>query len=66
VYVRRSSDYIVDFSLDGKEWEQIRMAALHERPSVASVSCGLYACSPKAAGYEAVFSSLSFEPGRLA
>jgi uncharacterized protein len=61
-----SSDYIVDSSLNGKHWDQIRMARLHERPSVASVSCGLYACSPNGAGYEAVFSFLSFEPGRLA
>ncbi len=60
-----SSDYIVESSVDGQHWEQIRMARLHERPSAQSVSCGLYACSPKAAGYEAEFSFLSFEPGRL-
>lgn len=61
-----SNDFIVESSLSGMHWEQIRMARLHERPLVASVSCGLYACSPKGAGYEAVFSFLSFEPGRLA
>jgi regulation of enolase protein 1 (concanavalin A-like superfamily) len=59
------NDCIVDASLDGHHWEQIRMARLLERPSAGSVSCGLYACSPKAAGYQAEFSFLRFEPGRL-
>lgn len=58
-------DYIVESSQDGQDWVQIRMAHLHERPSVKSVSCGLYACSPIKAGYEAEFSFLRFEPGRL-
>lgn len=60
------NDYIVESSLSGEHWEQIRMARLLERPLSASVSCGVYACSPKSAGFEAVFSFLRFEPGRLA
>jgi uncharacterized protein len=60
-----ANDYIVESSFDGQEWVQIRMARLLERPAVNSISCGLYACSPKAAGYEAEFSFLRFEPGRL-
>ncbi|WP_137732537.1 DUF1349 domain-containing protein [Pseudaquabacterium pictum] len=59
------SDYIVDTSFNGQKWEQIRMARLLERPAMKSVYCGLYACSPKAAGYQAEFSFLNFEPGRL-
>jgi regulation of enolase protein 1 (concanavalin A-like superfamily) len=59
------NDCIVEASLDGQHWEQIRMARLHERASAKSVSCGLYACSPKAAGYVAEFSFLKFAPGRL-
>jgi regulation of enolase protein 1 (concanavalin A-like superfamily) len=59
------NDYIVESSFNGQDWEQIRMARLLDRPAVKSVSCGLYACSPKAAGYEAEFSFLRFEPGRL-
>ncbi len=59
------NDCIVETSLEGRHWEQIRMAHLQERASTKSVSCGLYACSPKAAGYEAEFSFLSFVPGRL-
>ena len=58
-------DCIVDTSLDGRCWEQIRMARLLERASASSVACGLYACSPKAAGYEADFACLDFQPGRI-
>lgn len=60
------SDYIVETSFDGQHWEQIRMARLLARASAEAVSCGVYACSPKAAGYEADFSFLRFTPGRLA
>ena len=60
------SDFIVENSLDGQHWEQLRMARLLEREVAASVACGLYACSPKSAGYEATFSFLKFQPGRLA
>ncbi|MFG6413568.1 DUF1349 domain-containing protein [Roseateles sp. DC23W] len=59
-------DFIVDSSLDGRHWEQIRMARLLEREAATGIDCGLYACSPKKAGYEAAFSFLKFEPGRLA
>ncbi len=60
-----ASDCIVESSLNGQQWEQLRMARLFERESARSVSCGLYACSPKGAGYEATFSFLQFEPGRV-
>jgi uncharacterized protein len=59
-------DVIVDVSTDGDRWEQIRMAHLGEREAAESVQCGLYACSPKAAGFEAEFAFLRFDPGRLA
>ena len=58
----RAADCIVESSLDGNQWQQIRMAHLSERDSTQSVSCGLYACSPKAAGYEAEFHFLTFVP----
>jgi regulation of enolase protein 1 (concanavalin A-like superfamily) len=58
-------DCIVETSLDGRHWEQIRMARLQERDASLPVQCGLYACSPKAAGYLADFELLSFQPGRL-
>lgn len=61
-----ADDCIVEASTDGAHWEQIRMAHLHERPARPRVQCGLYACSPKAAGYVAEFEFLTLEPGRIA
>ena len=59
------TDCIVDASPDGQDWQQIRMAHLHERAAAGSVSCGLYACSPKGAGCQVEFGFLSFLPGRV-
>lgn len=53
---------VVDHSLDGVLWEQLRMAHLAERTPSSVVECGLYCCSPKAAGYRAEFHQLDFEP----
>lgn len=61
---REGDDYIIDASRDGQVWEQIRMAHLHEGRG-AAVACGLYACSPKEAGFVAEFSSLAIARGRL-
>lgn len=57
-----STAVIVDTSSDGERWEQIRMAHLGERTPQAEVACGLYACSPQAAGMRAEFHRLDFEP----
>ncbi|HSI56017.1 MAG TPA: DUF1349 domain-containing protein [Ideonella sp.] len=58
------TDCIVQSSLDGQAWQQLRMAHLAELDPGRPVACGLYACSPKAAGYEAEFHFLSLLPGR--
>ncbi len=63
---REGTDYIVDASDDGDRWQQIRMAHLHDDRPAATVACGLYACSPKAAGFVAEFTSLRIEPRRVA
>jgi regulation of enolase protein 1 (concanavalin A-like superfamily) len=62
---REGRDYIVDSSSNGSDWEQIRMAHLHEDDGLRPVACGLYACSPKGAGFAAQFSYLSIERGRV-
>jgi regulation of enolase protein 1 (concanavalin A-like superfamily) len=49
---REDDDYIVESSWDGKVWEQIRMAHLEGGKDVAA---GVYACSPKGAGFAAEF-----------
>lgn len=60
-----ADDCLVDASLDGRDWHQIRMAHLLERRDAPAIDCGLYACSPKGAGFRAEFHFIDFTPGRL-
>ena len=60
---REGDDCVVDSSRDGRGWEQIRLAHLHEGRG-APVACGPYACSPKGAGFVAEFRSLTIDRGR--
>jgi regulation of enolase protein 1 (concanavalin A-like superfamily) len=66
---REGADYIVDASENGSVWEQIRMAHLDGDGAPGDgklgVTCGVYACSPKAAGFVAEFSQLDITAGRL-
>lgn len=55
-------DCLVESSFDGTHWQQIRLARLTAWNSAAGVDCGLYACSPKAAGFQADFHFLRIEP----
>lgn len=55
---RRASDFIVRASLDGTNWRELRVAHLHLPQDDPRVACGLYACSPKGAGYIADFDYL--------
>ena len=61
---READDYIVDASRDGRRWAQIRMAHLHEGGG-APVACGVYACSPKGAGFAAEFGDFTLDAGRV-
>lgn len=55
---REKNDYIVESSFDGVHWSQLRVAHLHH-DAEATVQCGLYACSPKCAGFRAEFNHLN-------
>ncbi len=62
---REGQDYVVDASANGRAWEQIRLARLHDDRPDLEVSGGLYACSPKGAGFVAEFSYLDVVRGRV-
>jgi regulation of enolase protein 1 (concanavalin A-like superfamily) len=67
---RESSDYIIEAFIteagaDHLTWSQLRMAHLHTDDGQQTVQCGIYSCSPIAAGYKVVFSQLKIEAGRL-
>lgn len=59
-----SADAVVEWSLEGEAWEQLRVAPLLGRAAADSILCGIYACSPKGAGFVAEFEFLEFQPGR--
>jgi regulation of enolase protein 1 (concanavalin A-like superfamily) len=63
---RQGGDCIVQYSEDGSpdNWHQLRVAHLHEMPEHGPVHCGLYACSPKGAGFVAEFHFLRIEGTR--
>jgi regulation of enolase protein 1 (concanavalin A-like superfamily) len=63
---REGQEAIVDASREGRRWEQLRMAHLAEDRPRAPVGAGLYACSPKGAGFVAEFMYLNIDHGRLA
>lgn len=52
---RTGSDAFVEFKLEENQdaWHQLRMTHLHEKSATAKA--GIYACSPKDAGYTAAF-----------
>lgn len=56
------SDLIAHCSLAAGRWQQLRVATLLERRIGESVMCGLYACSPKQAGFSVEFTELLFTP----
>jgi regulation of enolase protein 1 (concanavalin A-like superfamily) len=58
---RRGGDYLVEAAEDGRDWKQIRLAHLHEDREGALVQAGLYACSPKGAGFVAEFAFLRID-----
>ena len=55
----KDNDFIIENSLDGTIWSQMRMAHLHSRQR--PLNAGIYACSPKEGGFQAGFSELSIE-----
>ena len=63
---REANDYLVEWSNDALRWSQLRVARLLEDDGRgAAVSAGVYACSPKGAGFAVEFQNLRVAPGRL-
>lgn len=57
---RIAQNCYVDFSLDGDEWMQIRLAHL-DIPCDSTISAGLFACSPKGKDQTVRFDFLTIE-----
>lgn len=55
---KEASDFIVEFAAnENSNWNQMRIAHLNIE-NAAPLACGLYACSPKGAGFRAEFEFL--------
>ena len=54
---RRGPDFYIEYSLDGRDYKQMRM--LHMHTAISDVSVGVYACSPLKSSFRAVFSEIS-------
>ena len=53
---RRNDDFLLDCSLDGKNFQQMRIC--HMGDAVGDVTCGIYACSPEYSSFKSTFSHL--------
>lgn len=54
---RREKDFLIEYSLDGETFRQMRIFRLIE--GGGEIAFGLYACSPDESSFEAVFSEFS-------
>ena len=57
---RREDDYRIEYSLDGVKFDQMRIC--HMCQGKGKIRFGIYACSPEASSFTAVFSHLRLEP----
>lgn len=53
---RRGSDFLIEYSVSGKEFSQMRIAHLHRAEE--TIMAGVYACSPKRAGFTCALTDL--------
>lgn len=75
---RRGPDLLVEASLTGSAWEQLRVCHLHALGETTAemgvaapgdvpatpIGLGIYACSPEESRFQATFDSISLEPSR--
>jgi regulation of enolase protein 1 (concanavalin A-like superfamily) len=57
---RRTQDFYLEFSYDGKQFQQMRMFHMHNPVRVPGI--GVYACSPLKSGFKAIFEDFELSP----
>lgn len=55
-FSRRKSDYCIEYSIDGVEFQQMRICHMWE--GSGKIQFGIYACSPEKSAFEAVFTNM--------
>ena len=56
-FSRREDDYCMECSADGKQFNQMRICHMHK--GGGKIRFGIYACSPEASSFKAVFSNMN-------
>ncbi len=59
---RRGADFLLQNSLDGAAWNQMRITHLHA--AVATLQAGIYACSPSNGRFACTFDQITFAPNQ--
>lgn len=54
---RRGNDYLIENSIDGVKFQQMRICHLHKGEK--KIKFGIYACSPENSSFETIFSEMS-------
>lgn len=57
---RRKADFLIESSVDGIEYKQMRICHLSSAEN--NIRFGIYACSPEASSFEAVFTEMAVTP----
>ncbi|HYU14551.1 MAG TPA: DUF1349 domain-containing protein [Candidatus Acidoferrum sp.] len=61
---RRGSDFLVEWSPDGRDWRQMRIAHLHALGADSELQVGIYACSPLGDGFACRFAYIDIGESR--
>lgn len=57
---RREDDFCIENSADGMVWNQMRVCHMHK--ATDEICFGIYACSPEASSFKAIFSDIAVMP----
>ena len=61
---RRGCDFLIEWSADGGDWRQMRIAHLHALGAGADVQIGIYACSPSGGPFQCRFAYVDVADSR--
>ncbi len=59
---RRGDDFLLQNSLDGEKWQQLRITHMHAAQE--TIQAGIYACSPKDGRFHCTFEQITVDENR--
>ena len=61
---RRGCDFLIEWSANGDQWRQMRIAHLHALAAGSELEIGIYACSPSGGSFKARFAYIDIADNR--